>query len=72
MVWIQWAFDVLIVLLKWFVLQTNVDKVVAVVCQPGPISRLQSTSAYGRQMTSKGGYRCMRQRQRVVCAEFGA
>ena len=37
-VWIQWEFDFLIGIFERVILDTNVDKMVATVCQPRPIS----------------------------------
>ena len=51
LVWIQWDFGVLIVLFEWVGIQTNVANMVAMVCQTGPVSGIQSTSDCGWCMT---------------------
>ena len=69
---LQWEFYVLINLFERVGLQTNLDKTVAIVCQSGPISGRQSADAYGRRMTGKGFFRCMKHLRRIVCEYCGA
>ena len=54
LVWLYWAFDVLIGLFELVGLQTNVTKTVAMVCQLGTIAGRKSTEAYGQRMNGKG------------------
>ena len=70
-VWLQWGFVVLIGLFEQFGLRNYVSKMVAMVCQPGPIYGQQSAAAYGKQMTGEGEPHRARQHRRVVCGECG-
>ena len=38
-VWLQWVFGILIGLFEWFGIINNTEKMVTMVCQPGPITR---------------------------------
>ena len=69
--WLKWAFDVPIGIFEWFVLHTNMDNTVEILCKNGPISGKQYTDAYGRRMNGKGGAHHVRQCRRVTYEEWG-
>ena len=46
-VWLQWVFDILIGLFERFGIINNMENMVKIMCQPGPITRQQSSAAYG-------------------------
>ena len=50
-VWMQWVFGILIGLFECFGIITNMEKMVTMVCQPGPDARQQYSVAYGWRMT---------------------
>ena len=39
LVWLQWVFDILIGIFERFAIINNMEKMVTMVCQPGPITR---------------------------------
>ena len=45
--WLKWVFDILIGLFERFGIINNMEKMVKMVCQTGPITRQQSSVAYG-------------------------
>ena len=57
----------LIGILGWLRLQSNMVKTMGIVCHPGTISGQQYVADYGGHMTSKGGNHHVRRCQRVVC-----
>ena len=60
-VWLQWELDIVIGLFDKFGIITNVEKMLEMVCQNGPISRQKYFTSYGCQMTRKGYPHCVKQ-----------
>ena len=53
-VWLQWLFDIIIELFERFGITNNMEEMVKIVCQPGSITRKQSSAAYGWRMNREG------------------
>ena len=71
MVWLQWVFDIPIGLFEWFGIIINMENMVTMVCQPGPIATQQSNVAYGWRMTGEGDPYRVNQSQKLVWGVCG-
>ena len=69
-VWMQWGFDIIIGLFDKFGIITNAEKMLEMVCHPGPMARQKSATSYGRHMTRKGYPHCLNHFRMLVCGEF--
>ena len=69
--WLQWAFDTLVSLFERVGLQTNVGKIVSMVCRPYQAAGTQSEETYGRRMTGEGPAYQELQKGRVQCGDCG-
>ena len=69
--WIQLAFDTLAGIFDWVGLQTNIRKVVRMVCRPCRAAGVCSYKAYTRQMIGKGRSFKERHQEWVLCPESG-
>ena len=69
--WLQSAFDTLTGLFDQVGLPKNVCKTVGMVCRPCRVAGVQADEAYTRRMT--GEWRIFKERQRewVICPEYG-
>ena len=65
-VWLQWVFDIIIGLFERFGIRTNMNNMVTMVCQFGPIARQKSAAAYGWRMNGEGDHNHVKQRQKLV------
>ena len=69
--WIQLAFDTLTGLFDQVGLQTNIRKIVGMVCRPCWAADVRSDEAYTRQMIGKGLSFKERHQEWVLCPESG-
>ena len=72
MMWLQWGSDILNLIFERDGIISNMAKMVDMMFYPGPISRRQSATSYGWQMTGKGDPHCVKKLRRLVCGECGA
>ena len=70
-VWMQGAFNALVVLFDRVGLQTNVRKTVGMVCHPCQAAGNLTTAAYMRRITGDGQSYRERLRDQVACKECG-
>ena len=70
-VWLQGAFNALVGLFDRVGLQTNVRKIVDMVCHPCQAAGNITMAAYGRRNTGEGLSYRERQRDQVACKECG-
>ena len=65
-VWLQWVFDIIIGIFERFGIINNMENMVTMVCQTVPITRQQSSAAYGWRMNGEEDPNHVNQRQKLV------
>ena len=68
----QWEFEIKVGLFEWVGIMTNMENMITMVCQHGPISSQQYAAADGWRMTREGDPNRVKQHQNLVWGERGA
>ena len=69
--WVQSEFDTLTWIFDLLGLRTNICKIVGVLCRPCRAAEVRADEAYTRQVIGEGRVFKERQRERVICPEYG-